>query len=456
MPWVIWVVAAIAYALAIINRSSLSALGPAAQEHFHIDATTLATFGVIQLVVYAAMQIPVGTLLDRFGPTALILSGAVLMALGQIAMATVSEVWLAILARVLVGAGDACTFISVMRLLPEWFSIRQLPTISQLTGLTGQIGQLLAVAPLGLLVQASSWSTAFLSVAGLGLFIAILVALVVRDSPGAGTAVERMTGRIGRTSKHARSLAADPTTSALLMAPPATEMLPVVGDPRIRALGFWTRARRLLSFPGVRLAYWIHFVAPFSGTAFLLLWGTPFLTGGLGLTTEQAAGLLSITIVSGITAGLLLGPISSRFLERRVWIALSVTCAVMCTWLLVLLWPGTPPMWLIITLLIIMPIGGPSSMISFEVARSHTPRSFAGFGTGLVNTGGFTSALLVMLLIGWVLDLQGAGSPATYSLEAFRWAFAVQIPFWLLGLTMMLVEERRTLRWMRHHGRRLR
>lgn len=134
LPWVIWVVAAIAYALAIINRSSLSALGPAAQEHFHIDATTLATFGVIQLVVYAAMQIPVGTLLDRFGPTALILSGAVLMALGQIAMATVSEVWLAILARVLVGAGDACTFISVMRLLPEWFSISAAPDHQPIDG----------------------------------------------------------------------------------------------------------------------------------------------------------------------------------------------------------------------------------------------------------------------------------------------------------------------------------
>lgn len=95
-------------------------------------------------------------------------------------------------------------------------------------------------------------------------------------------------------------------------------------------------------------------------------------------------------------------------------------------------------------------------MIAFEVARSHTPRSLSGFATGLVNTAGFTASLLVILLIGLVLDLQGAGSPEHYSLGAFRVAFAVQVPFWLLGIVMVIVEQRRTGRWMREHGRRLR
>ena len=130
LPWLVWFVAAIAYSVAIMNRSSLAALGPVAQTHFGIDATALSAFAVIQLVVYASMQIPVGILLDRFGPTALVLSGGVLMILGQIAMATVHEVSLAILARVFVGVGDACTFISVMRMLPDWFSVRHLPTRS--------------------------------------------------------------------------------------------------------------------------------------------------------------------------------------------------------------------------------------------------------------------------------------------------------------------------------------
>lgn len=206
LPWVVWGVGAIAYAVAIINRSSLAALGPATQEHFGIDATTLSMFAMIQLIVYAALQIPVGTLLDRYGATALILVGGILMSVGQIVMATVADVWLAILARMLVGAGDACTFISVLRLLPEWFSLRQLPVVSQVTALIGQAGQLVSVTPLALAVAAFGWTSAFLGVAAVGVLVALLGACVLRDRPGLGTVFERMTRRVGRISRNARSL----------------------------------------------------------------------------------------------------------------------------------------------------------------------------------------------------------------------------------------------------------
>lgn len=477
LPWVVWSVAAIAYAFAVANRSSLSALGPAAQEHFGIDATTLAMFAVIQLVVYAALQIPVGILLDRFGSTVMILVGGALMMAGQLAMATVSEVWFVILARVLVGAGDACTFISVIRMLPEWFSVRQIPTLSQLTALIGQAGQLVSVVPLALLVGAAGWTGGFLGVVAVGFLITLLGVFVLRDRPGVGTAAERLTGRLGRSSREAKSLGVTDTTGILTaIAPPPTSLMPAVHEgrgPREPGAGFWRSAgrlfglpgamlsfwwstRRLLSVPGVRLAFWVHFTSPFASTVFLLLWGTPFLTGGVGMDAAAARSLLSLTVVSGMAAGLLLGPLTSRFLEKRVSFNIGITLAIVIVWLAVLLWPGRPPLWLLVILVVVMPIGGPASMIAFEVSRSHTPRSFAGFGTGLVNTGGFIAALSVILLIGLILDLQGAGSPERYTLEAFRWAFAVQLPFWALGLTMILVERRRTLRWMGEHGRSLR
>lgn len=456
LPWAVWGAAVLAYAIAVINRSSLSALGPAAQDHFGIDATTLSIFPVVQLLVYAGLQIPVGTLLDRFGPTVLILVGGALMLIGQVAMATVSEVWLAILARIFVGAGDACTFISVIRMLPDWFALRQLPTLSQVTGLIGQAGQLVSVTPLALAVGAFGWTTGFLGVSAVTLLVTLLGVVVLRDRPGAGTLLERLTGRLGATSRNARSLAGHERTGTVPMAPPSTEMIPTVQPPRFRALGFWASARRLLGIPGVRLAYWLHFTSPFALNAFVLLWGTPFLTGGVGLDRATAGGLLSLMIVSSMTAGLVLGPVTSRFLERRVWIYIALTSCVALAWIAVIAWPGTPPLWLLVILMIVMPIGGPASMMAFEVARSHTPRSFSGFGTGLVNTGGFTSGLLVILLIGLLLDVQGAGSPENYSLGAFKAAFAVQIPFWVIGLTMVLVEMRRTKRWMEKHGRRLR
>lgn len=457
LPWVVFGVAVLAYAIAIINRSTLSSLGPQAQSHFSIDATTLATFAVIQLLVYAAMQIPVGLLLDRFGTSVMIISGGLLMAAGQLVMATVSDVTLAIVARVLVGAGDACTFISVMRLLPDWFSVRQLPTVTQLTGIIGAVGQLIAVTPLAFAVSAFGWTTGFAGVVAVGVLTALLAALTLRDSPGEGTVVERMTNRLGDTSRTARSLgAADSTTALLAVAPPATSLIETSTGGKAARFRVFHNLGLLLRIPGVRLAFWVHFTSPFSATVFLLLWGTPFLTGGVGLSAAESSGLLSIAVVTGMIAGLTLGPLTSRYVERRVWINWGISFTIMLMWGVVLLWPTTPPLWLLVALVIIISVGGPASMISFEVARSHTPKSLSGVGIGFVNTAGFIAALIVIMMIGLVLDLQGAGSPELYTLDAFKWAFVVQVPVWLLGLVFIVIEERNTLRWMRGHGRSLR
>ncbi|MBK0418431.1 MFS transporter [Leucobacter sp. CSA1] len=452
LVWAVWIVAMLCYVVAIVNRSSLSALGPVAQQHFGIDATMLSVFMVIQLLVYACCQIPVGILLDRFGATAMILAGALLMAVGQSLMATVDGLWLAIAARVLVGAGDACTFICVIRMLGEWFPVRQLPVVTQVTGLVGQTGQLVSVVPLSLAVGAFGWMGGMLGLVAVGVLIGILGLVVLRDHPGGGTVVDRLRGRPGRPERNAQSPLS--VTSVL------TDSVPVVtgsillpgseGEPRGRAplLG-------LLRRPGIRLAYWVHFTTPFAMHTFLLLWGTPFLVGGMGLSSEASAGVLSYTVVVSMSAGLLLGPLTARFAAQRVWVAIGMSSLIVAAWSWVLLSPGAAPLWLIFVLATVIGVGGPTSMISFEVLRTHVPPERLGLGTGLVNTGGFTSALLVILGIGLILDMLGAGSPDSYSTGAFKIAMAWQLPFLLLGLVMMLVEFPRAKRALQARGGRL-
>ena len=85
--WVIWLVSLAVYALAVFHRSSLGVAGIIAAERFDISATRLATFTVLQLVVYAGMQVPVGVLLDRYGSRAMLLAGLVLMTAGQLGFA---------------------------------------------------------------------------------------------------------------------------------------------------------------------------------------------------------------------------------------------------------------------------------------------------------------------------------------------------------------------------------
>jgi hypothetical protein len=83
-------------------------------------------------------------------------------------------------------------------------------------------------------------------------------------------------------------------------------------------------------------------------------------------------------------------------------------------------------------------------MIAFDHARTHNPSHRLSTATGVTNAGGFIAALIAIFLIGLALDLQGAGTPETYSLEAFRVAFLMPIPLWILGVTFILIERKRT------------
>jgi hypothetical protein len=113
-------------------------------------------------------------------------------------------------------------------------------------------------------------------------------------------------------------------------------------------------------------------------------------------------------------------------------------------WMLVIFWPGPAPIWLLVVLVMCLGAGGPASMIAFDHARTHNPAHRLSTATGVTNSGGFLAALTAIFLIGLMLDLQGAGTPSTYSMDAFRWAFFTQLPLWLLGITMIIIERKHT------------
>lgn len=401
--------------LAVTNRTSLAAVGVDAAERFGADAATLSMFAVVQLAMYGGMQIPVGVLLDRYGARPIMVTGMVLMAFGQVTMALSPSVGVAILARVLLGAGDAAVFPSVLRLIALWFPSQRAPVMVQLTGIIGQSGQLLALLPLAALVHATSWSIAFGSVAGLGVVFAVLVFALVRNRPPelqADVSVNTETGAIRVV------------TSAV--------------DTGVGIRAAWAH-------PGTRLAFWSHFTTPFAGTAFVLLWGMPFLTAGEGLSTAMAATVISTYVVVGMVVGPVMGDLSRRVPHLRSrMLVLPAIGVQLLAWVAVIAWPGHAPLWLLYGLAIALAMGGPASMIAFDHARTFNPAHRLSTATGVTNAGGFLAALVAILAIGLALDAQGAGTPATYTLDAFRIAFLTQVPLWLIGSFFIVLERSRT------------
>ncbi|KNY08042.1 MFS transporter [Microbacterium sp. GCS4] len=413
--WLIWSVGVAAYVLAITNRTSLGAVGVEAADRFQADASTLALFAVVQLAVYGGMQIPVGVLLDRYGSRPIMTIGMFLMAAGQLTMALSPSIGIALVARNLLGAGDAAIFPAVLRLVATWFPAQRGPLMVQFTGILGQAGQLIALVPLAALLHSTSWTITFGSVAGLGVLFTILVALVIRNHPperGADVSVDTDTGVIRVV------------TSAI--------------DTGVGIRAAWAH-------PGTRLAFWSHFTTPFAGTAFILLWGMPFLTAAQGLSPAHAAGIISVYVIAGMALGPVIGDLSRRLPNHRsLALVLPAVTVQLVAWVVVIALPGPAPLWLLYVLAVALATGGPASMIAFDHARTHNPSHRLSTATGVTNAGGFIAALIAIFLIGLALDLQGAGSPETYSLDAFRIAFLMPVPLWLLGTTFILVERKRT------------
>jgi len=410
--WVVWVSAASAYIVAVLQRTSLGVAGTDARERFGASASALASFVVLQLLVYAALQVPVGLLVDRQGPRRLILGGAALMAVGQGLLAVSHGIGLAIVARVLVGAGDAMTFISVLRLVTVWFPPRRVPVVTQVTGLVGQLGQLLSAIPLVALLHGPGWTPAFLSAAALSVLAGALVLIVVRDSPGGSVSPS--------AALTLRQVRADLATA-------------------------WRH-------PGTRLGLWTHFTAQFSGTVFALLWGFPFLVSGEQVRPSTASGLLTVFVVSSMVAAPWLGVLVERHPLRRSWLVLGIVGGNVLTWTVVLIWPGHAPLWLLVLLVLSLALGGPGSMIGFDFARTFNPPNRIGTATGIVNVGGFVASLITMFLIGVVLDVSSRGTPGGYGLHDFRLALCVQYATWAVGIAGIVLTRRKVRAHLRRQG----
>jgi len=407
--WVVWVAALAVYMLSVFHRTSLGVAGILAAERFGISAGQLSTFVMVQLLVYAGMQIPVGALLDRFGSRRMIFVGLTLMTTAQVCFAFASSYPLGLAARVFVGAGDAMIFISVLRLVSRWFRPMQIPVVAQLTGMLGQLGAVCAAVPLSSALREFGWTWAYVGAASIGLVLTVVLFLVVRDSPeGTHAGLPLSWRQLGR------------------------------------------QVRRAWRAPGTRLGLWMHFSTQFSTTTMALLWGFPFLVTVQRLDPSQASAMLTVPIFTAMLVGPMLGRHAARQPYHRSTVAIGLVTAIMSMWSVVLLWPGQAPTWVLVMLMMTIGAGAPASMVGFDQARMFNPTDRHGSATGIVNIGGFVATLLTVVGIGVVLDLLTPGGSGDYTAGHFRAAMCVQYVVWSFGLVQIWRYRRRTRAHLLH------
>jgi MFS family permease len=400
----IWATGLLAYVVAVLDRTTLGVSGLAAADRFAASPSVLSTFVVLQVVVYAGAQVPAGVLLDRYGSRVLIVAGAALMASGQLLLALTESLPLAIAARAVVGLGDAVTFISVLKLVPNWFPPKQVPLLTQLTGICGQLGQVLSALPFLALLTGFTWATAYVSVAAFGVLAMVLVLALVKDAPqGRVVAAENLSAR------------------AVLRS--------------VKTV--WLR-------PGTRLGFFTHMGTQFSVTVFCLMWGVPYLTVAQGQSAGMAGALLTVSVLTAIASGIVVGIFTGRYPHRRSWIVLGIIASNALAWTVVLALPDRSPLWLLTVLIVVISVGGPGSMVGFDFARTFNTSATLGTAQGMVNMGGFIASLLVMQAMGIILGAAGG-----YSFASFRQAWMVQYAVWVFAVLGILITRKKARRLMR-------
>jgi MFS family permease len=397
----VWAVGMLGYVLAVMQRTTFGVSGLDAADRFGISPATLSAFVFLQVAVYIAAQLPGGLLVDRWGARTVLVLGSGLLAGGQVLLALAPALPFVVLARVVVGAGDAVMFVAVLGLIPRWFPTRRVPLLTQLTGILGQIGQILSAVPFLALLHAHGWSTAFGAAAATSMLAAALTLAVVRNGPRG--------------------------TWTPAPAVPAREIARQVRD-------VWRR-------PGTRLGFFGHMGTQFSMMVFSLLWGVPYLMSAQGLTSAEAGGLVTLFVVCAILIGPVIGFLTGRHPMRRSWLVLGIIAADVTVWTVVLALPGTAPRGLLVLLVVVLAAGGPGSVVGFDIARTSNPAPNLGLAQSIVNLGGFLASLLVLATMGAVLDALGGFTP-----DAFRVAWLVQYPVWLFAVVGIVVTRRKARR----------
>ena len=410
MTWVVWITAVIAYGFAVMQRTSLGVMGLTAAAHFNAPASVVATFMVLQLAVYAVLQIPAGITVDRLGSRVVITAGSIVMTVGQVVMALTGSVGGAVLARVLVGCGDAFIFGAAIRLVPAWFPPKQTPLVTQLTGLLGQFGQVVSAVGLVAMVNSSGWRSTYLLAAGGAAVAAALAFLLIRDAPP-GVEPERTDGNV--------------------------KQLP-------------HQVAEVISHPSTRLAFWAHMSSNFAGIVFSLMWGMPYLTHAEGRSTATASTLMTVYVIANAIAGPTAGILTSRHPIRRGTLIEAMIAASAVAWLIVLVWPGPAPLWMLFLLVICLGISLPGGNVGFDVARTFQPGNRLATATGVAITGGFFFGLLEIEIIGLLLDMLCSGG--RYTLSGFRWAMSTQLVLFAIGLAGLEVNQRRLYQIMADNG----
>jgi len=374
LRWTTFVLVVLAYSLSFFHRMAPATIAADLRETFSTSGAVLGGIAATYFYIYTVMQVPTGILVDTLGPRRILTLGGIIAGTGSLLFGLADSVALLASGRLLVGLGVSVTFIAMLKLHAAWFHDRHFGTFTGLSILLGNLGAVLAAAPLAWVLSSVSWRSVFEFVGGLLLLLGVLSWYWVRNNP-TEAGLPSMRELEGHESHPAH-------TGHWLV-------------------GLKTILRNRATWP----PFWVNFGLSGSYFAFAGLWAVPYLTHRYGLERGDATAYTTL-LLSGFALGALVIGTLSDSLGRRRPVVLGFALLHLSCWLPLLAGLHLPQGGLLL-LFFLMGIGASCFTLSWACVKEVNTHAVSGMATSVANTGAFLGTGILQPLVGRSVDLSG-------------------------------------------------
>ncbi len=358
-----------AYVLSFFQRFAPAGIATDLAAAFNTSASSLGALAATYFYVYTLMQVPTGILVDTLGARRILLMGGLVGGAGSLMFGLAPGLELALLGRTLIGLGVSVTFIAMLKIIAISFEERRFATLVGLSMLIGNLGSVLAGAPLSWLAQVTPWRGIFVALAGVSVLLGIACWVLVRERPVAADKPEPK-------PKFDRALVLAGLRSVL---------------------------KNRSTWPTVC----VNFGICGSFFAFAGLWATPFLTQARGMSRAVAANHVSLYFIGFALGCVLMGALSDRLGKRKPVLIVS-SHLYLLIWL-VLLWGQVLPLTASYALFTLMGLVTAGFTLTWACVKEVNAPQLSGMSTSVTNMAGFLSGALLQPLVGWVMDRRWQG-----------------------------------------------